>query len=203
MWAPFSRARSCSSDSALLEGRGRPGDKLLEEFFAETVEPDVAEGGRRSGRLLIIGEGTAGKIERVPGCGADDFYDVRIGEVCFIGDGVGSSDHREGSVALERGGERIDERRVDEGFVALNINDDFGGTPERSCGFGDAVRAGRVVGAGHYDVRAEGFGGFRDADVVGGDGEVIEPVAAAAALPDVLDERLARDRVERLPRKPG
>jgi hypothetical protein len=49
----------------------------------------------------------------------------------------------------------------------------------------------------HRDVAAPSRDRLSDAGVIGRDGETGEIRALTAAVPDVLDERLARDEVER------
>ena len=65
----------------------------------------------------------------------------------------------EGSAAIVCG-EFVDERGIDERFVALDV-DDVGGLRHGAQGLGDAVGAGRVVRRGHHRLAAEAVDGVQ------------------------------------------
>ncbi len=86
--------------------------------------------------------------------------------------------------------QRFDGGRLDERFVALQVDDEVG--VEAAGDLGDAVGAAGVVAAGHLDAAAEALDGGDDARVVGGDDDRIDAAGLAGAFVDVLDEVLAR-----------
>ncbi len=61
----------------------------------------------------------------------------------------------------------------------------------------------RVIADRQADFRAPGKSRFRDAHVVGRDDDGVERLRAPAAIPDVLEQRFARDRMQRLAREAG
>ncbi|MCY1365112.1 hypothetical protein D9M69_519460 [compost metagenome] len=87
--------------------------------------------------------------------------------------------------ALELRRHRVDQRGLDQRFIALHIDHRFiVGQAEQGAGFGQAVAARRVVGAGQQDRDAMGLAGLHDADIVRGHhaaGGVAQPRALGHA----------------------
>ena len=96
---------------------------------------------------------------------------------------------------------RFEGRRLDERFVALEVDDDVG--VEAAGDLGDAVGAAGVVAARHLDAAAEAVDGGDDARVVGGDDDGIDAAGLAGAFVDVLDEVLAGLAEQRLAGQAG
>lgn len=113
-------------------------------------------------------------------------------------DGGCCGDEVDAGVGGEEVGELVDEGGLDEGLVALNI-DEMSGVGELGSGLGDTVGAGGVLGGGHGDGGSEGFGGFFDSLVISGDDDGVEFLALAGALEDVLEEGLSAEVEKRLP----
>ena len=66
---------------------------------------------------------------------------------------------------------------------------------------GDAVGSAAMIRRRHGDFGAPGEGGLGDAEVVRRDDQVIQFLRAPASLPDMLQQRFSRDRMERLSRE--
>jgi hypothetical protein len=103
---------------------------------------------------------------------------------------------------LEELGHAIHERGIEEGLVALHVDDDVAvGEPQACGGLGEPVGAGRMVLARHADLDAMALARIAHHRVVGGDHD-----AGGRALHRTLghphDHRLARDVGERLARQP-
>lgn len=94
-------------------------------------------------------------------------------------------------------GELVDKCRLDEGFVALNV-EDVGGLGVRFRSLGESIRASGMIGGGHHGLASEGGDGISDAGVVGGDEDLGEEFGILAALPDMLDQGFSSNEVEGL-----
>ena len=91
--------------------------------------------------------------------------------------------------------------RLNEGFVALDVQDDFGArTLPVGEDFGGAGGSVGAVGRGHAHAAPEGKDGISDACVVGGHHRGQD---GRDAFPDVLDHRLAGNVRQRFARKAG
>lgn len=99
-------------------------------------------------------------------------------------------------------GEGVDKIGLEEGFVALDI-DDMGGGFALTGSFGDAVGAGRVVAAGANGAGSNGFAKAGDAVVIGGDDEFIDFPAEGGPLKNVLEKGLPQERMEGLSGEAG
>jgi hypothetical protein len=100
------------------------------------------------------------------------------------------------AVALELAHQAIDQLRVDHRLVALNIND----VPEPlhlRRDFGNAVCSARMFRRSHGDLGAPIKRRFSDAEVIGRDDQAIQLLRAPAPFPDVLEQRLSRNAMER------
>jgi hypothetical protein len=63
---------------------------------------------------------------------------------------------------------------------------------------GNPVRAARMFRGSHGHFRAPIERGFGDPEIVSGDDEAVEFLRTAATIPNVTEQRLARDFVKRL-----
>lgn len=90
-------------------------------------------------------------------------------------------------------------RGLDEGFVALDIDDDVGRSADQVEGLADAVGAALVVGSRHDGLAAKRGDGIVDALVVGGDIDAVED--RSYLLIDALDDGVAAQDGERLARE--
>ena len=167
------------------------------------IEADVLEEGVGRQPLAPIlapdeGDGRPGEVE---------------GEAVVVEDdlgGVGIIYRIDGLEALAEGGDlrgwvveglhhRTQLRGLDEGFVALNIDDDVGRSADQVEGLADAVGAALVVGSRHDGLAAKRGDGIVDALVVGGDIHAVED--RSYLLIDALDDGLAAQDGERLARE--
>ena len=82
----------------------------------------------------------------------------------------------------------VDRAAGDLGLVPLEVDDDPGSLDSRGD-LGDAVGAGRVVGAGHHGLAAESRDRLGDPRIVGGDDDPFERLCSSRGLDDVLDQR--------------
>ena len=97
-------------------------------------------------------------------------------------------------------GNRIYNRRIDQRFVALDIDNRV--TIQPRCNFCDAIRTAGMISPRHLHP-TESRGDVADAFVIGRHNEIGEAMRLFATLDDPLDEGLASDRCERLPREAG
>ena len=105
-------------------------------------------------------------------------------------------------MAADRGGEFVDQRGIDQWFVALNV-DDVSRLRHRFHRLGNAIRASRVVRRSHGDLAAERKHRLTDPLVIHRDDDFIQPRALLTALPNVLDQGFSGDQVQRLSRETG
>lgn len=169
----------------------------MEEIDTVSVDAKVAVGGQGGDGLAAVGDGRAGEVEGVAEAIDDELNDVGVGDEGGIIEGAAGRDHGERGVGPELAGEGIDERWVEKGFVALDVNDVSGGVA-LGGGFGDAVGAGGVVGAGADDAGADGVAEPGNAVIVGGDDEFIEFLAEGSTFENVLEKRFAEKGMEGL-----
>jgi len=177
----------------LFEASEGPADELEEKIALVAVNAVVPENGNVF-ETAREGNAGAGKIEGVAPIIEDDFDDVGV-VAGFVEDG-GGGDHFGGIVFDEDVGEAVDEVRVDERFVALDV-EDGGGFGIFFDDFDETVGARRMIGASDDDLSSEGAGDGSDAFVVGGDIEGVEAGGFLGLFPDVLDEGFASDEGER------
>ena len=105
---------------------------------------------------------------------------------------------------LQGGGQLADEVQGEEGLVALDVDHEvFRGQTQEARRFGQAVAARRVVGAGHDGLAAEGLDALPDARVVGGHIKAVQLLNLPGLFIDPLDQGLAADQRQGLPRKAG
>ena len=161
----------------------------------------MAQRGGDAGMAGIGNDGT-GEVQGVAVAGQDHFDDVRVVQVFLRADGAGHGSHGQGPVRNQRVRQPVNQGRVNEGFVSLDI-DHMSGGGEGLHRFRQAVAAAGMVRRGHDRLGAEGHGGVEDALVVRGDGDVVKAGAAGNAFPYVLDKRFSCNEVKRLARKSG
>lgn len=186
----------------LFEDTRGPVHELFQKVAAVTVDAHVPEGNEGLRLGAAVGDCAAGEVEGVAVAVEDDLDEIGVVELGRVGDRVGGGDHGEGGIGDEGRGEGIDEGGVDEGLVALDVNN-VGGFRVRAHGLRDAVGAARMRGRGHRNLRAEGEGGVADAGVVGGDENEGELATGLHTLEDMLEQRLSGEDVEGLSGEAG
>ncbi len=108
--------------------------------------------------------------------------------------------HLDVAVAHERLGQHVDRGRVDEGLVALDVDDDLAG--QQGGNLGQPIGAGGVIGTRQPRDAAEALHRVDDPLVVGGHDHGIHRGPRRAAV-DVLDHGAAVDVSERFSGKAG
>ena len=153
----------------LWRSTGKPGDRVAEKRQ------------RRTGKI----QGPA--IE-----GRHHFHHVGIPDRRIGGiERIGGGRHIQRWIARHGCGELVDERGINQRFIALDVHN-VGGLRGGKQGLGNAVGPGRVIGRGHHGLAAESADSLQDPLIVGGDEDFIEAGTLSAALPNVLDQRLSR-----------
>ncbi len=186
----------------LFKQAGRPTDELFEEIAAIAVKTHVAQGREGVGSGPEEWKGTAGEVEGVSCPVDDDLDDVRIIELSQVSHRIGRCDHGQVGFGRQSGHEGVDQGRIHEGFVTLDI-DDVGDLGMWLHGFRDAVGSSGVVGGSHDNLGAEGESFFLDADIVGGDQEEVESFTLVHTLKDVSEQALADEVMEGLSGEAG
>jgi hypothetical protein len=95
----------------------------------------------------------------------------------------------------------IDRVGIDQGLVALDVDDDRAG--ERARHLGESIRAGRVVRARHDGDAAEAIDRLGDPVIVGRDDDGVDGGRHRHAVVDVFDHGPAVDEREGFSWKPG
>ena len=186
-----------------FERRDREADEVQKGSATIPVDAEMlqeGEGGqlgfdRCTGCVTQIGDGSPREVKSAPGLIHHDFH--HVGVVVFI---CGGEWGRRGGhlVFFQCARNRIDDGRIDEWFVSLDVHERVAGMTFGDLG--DSVGAARVVRASHFDI-AKALGYFPDLGVVGGHDDFGERRGLLALLDDILDEWFAGDFVERLARK--
>ena len=167
----------------------------------------MGDGGEVGGGVAVAGDGGAGEVEGAVVAVKHDLHDRLRGEVGGVPDRRDGRRHRPAGVVLQLRGEALDERRVDERLVALDVHEDVvvvevapEEVPRRA---GDAVGAARQVARRHDGRAAVRLDGLHDAVVVRRDQHRVEALGLLDRLDDPRDERLAGEDRERLAGKPA
>ena len=91
-----------------------------------------------------------------------------------------------------------------ERLVALDVDHEvFRGQVQQVCRLGQAVAARGMVGPGHHRLPAETLHAVPDARLVGGHPKAVQFLNLPGLLPDPLDQGLAGNERQGLPRKAG
>jgi hypothetical protein len=137
------------------------------------------------GGIAEPGDGGAGEVQGVFVKVEDGFYDVGIQYVSFIFYGGGHASDG-GSCIFEEGADGgVDDFGFEERFVALDVDEDLAIGVSGDLGY--AFGAGTMFGAGHARLAAEGFNGFDDAMVIGGDNDAGGKLGKFGAFVDALN----------------
>jgi hypothetical protein len=161
-----------------------------EGFAIVAVDAEVAPVGAAGGPLrhrdaAKVGDGASGEVKGFAGFGADDLDDAVAGEAGGVGQAADGGDEAAAGLGVT-GGEGVDQRRLDEGFVALDVDEEVAGEL-----FEDAGEAEGAVGAGgigHQDVGPEAAGDAGDLIAVGQDDDGGGEAGFTGAIPDVLED---------------
>jgi len=145
---------------------------------------------------LVLGvanprDGRAGEIERVVVKIENSFDHVRVHDVGGMTDRRGNRGDLCGRIFEEGAHGGVDSDGINEGLVALNVDEDVARFMSRD--FRDALGSRAVIGARHARVAAERLDGVEYALVVGGDEDGMDGVGAFGAFVDVLDHGFARE----------
>ena len=145
--------------------------------------------------------GGAAEIQRIAGRIQYHLDDVRIERLRNIVDRMaGRGDGRVGLRCKQRG-HATDQRRIEQRFVALDIDHDFVVRQTKLVGgFRETIGAGRVIGARHARGNAMGRNGITYAHIVRGHDDA-RCAGLARAFRNTHNHRFARDIGERLARE--
>src|SRR5690348_13593923 len=97
---------------------------------------------------------------------------------------MGRRNHADPRIRSKLGDDSIDQSRVYQRFVALNINDEAELFRMRNY-LSDSIGSALMFSGGQCDFRSPIECGFRDPHVVGGDDNFIETSRATTGLPDM------------------
>ena len=134
---------------------------------AISVNANVSQ---RSMGLCIArkGNGRTAKVQGVLLRVQHHFDDVGIGEIGHRVNSVSRGSHAGAGTLLQQGGDLVDQRRVDQGLVALHIDHQVVTVQaQQGAGFGQTVAARRVVGAGQNGFDAILSAGLQNGRAVG------------------------------------
>jgi hypothetical protein len=188
-----------------LEGTHRKTGIGEQEFAPVHIQPQMFVM-NAAATLACKRNRTAGKINRVAGQIGHHFDDVRIADLARIFDDLHERGHGNIGIVQQRQRRGIDRGRIDQRLVALDVHDH-----RCSVGrgrFGHAIGSGKMIGARHLHLRAEGPRGFVNALVVGGDDQLGKIARLAGPLVNMLEHGLTGDSGEGFSRetrggKPG
>jgi hypothetical protein len=141
------------------------------------------------GGVAEVRDRAAREVQGAPSGGGDHLDHIGVVEFGEVLDGRGRGAH---VAVAQRLGHGIDDSRIHQGFIALNVDVPIG---LDSCGdFGDAVSATWMVGPGHFHA-TESAGERGDALVIGGHDDLGQGGGQSAPLDDPLDQRNSGDGV--------
>ena len=185
---------------ALFQGGGGEPDEFAENVPAVAVDAEMEE--RHDGALLVArvtveGDPAAREIEGVAGDSRHHLHAVRVVGFLRLGKGRGGGDHRDLRIADQGRREILDQHRIDQRLVSLNI-DEVGDAPQARRDLSDPVGAARMGGGGHHHFRSEVEGRLGNPVVIRGDDDLGDFFREQCALPDMADKGFAGDHVEAL-----
>jgi len=172
-------------------------DEFLEEVMTVSVNAEVTVGGESWDGVATVRDGGAGEVEGVVILIEGEFDDVGIGDEVGVGDWTACRDHGKVKIFPEGAGEGINESGLEEGLVALDV-DNVGGVLAGGGGFGNAVGAGGVIAAGEGEGGVNFLAEIGDTLVIGCDEEFVEFLALASAFEDVLEKGFSEEWMEGL-----
>ena len=135
------------------------------------VEADMSiERRPAAARIAHERDWRAGEVQGEPAAIEDDFRDVRIVQLGGVVDAPVQRRHLQGAIGDERRDQLADGRRIDEGFVALHVDDDVG--VERRRDLGETIGAGFVRRFRQPHLATEVVDARRNPQIVGGDNDL-------------------------------
>jgi hypothetical protein len=137
----------------------------------------------------------ARKINRVAGPVGDHLHHVGIADLARIFDALLQRTHPDIFIVEQRQNGGVNGGGIDQRFVALYVNNQFGCIG--GCNFGYAVGTRDMVRARHTYRRAETACGRRYAFIVRGDGDTGQVTGLGCTFEDMLQHRLGADSSER------
>ena len=168
---------------------------IFEEGVAlEDVEAEVFQVAHLDfgGGIADPGNRGARKIEAVVFEIEDDFYYVGVHDVRGRFDRGGYGGDSRGGLFEQGIDGSVDGYGIEKRLIALDIHEDVALFVKRD--FRYALGSGAVVWSRHASLTAEGFHGFHDAFIVGGDNDAAGARGHLGAFIDVLDHGLASQR---------
>ena len=103
---------------------------------------------------MVVRNGRTRKIDGVLEAVGHHFNDIRVGHLVGIFDPLFQRSHRNSRFFEQRQNGGVDRAGIDERLIALNVDNEVD-IFESGGHFGNAVGAGNMVCAGHFDTGAE------------------------------------------------
>ena len=149
-------------------------------------------------RIACIGDARTGEVEGVSRTVGNDLDVVWILHLRCIRDLRFRRRHHERIVMLKRSDKGIDYGGVDQGLIALHVDDEV--AVRALCSdLGEAIRPRRVVGTRHDSVAAVLLDGRTDTFVIRRHDDLVDALRPCCPLIDADDHRLPRDIAQGLP----
>ena len=158
----------------LLEGlrtfqrRRFPFHEIEERSAPKSVDPLMPHILDRDRAVAREGDRVARKVNRIVVAIDNYFYLVRRRSVGGVLERMRGSDDVDLRIRAKRINEAVQERGLGQGFVSLDVEDEFE-SGRFADDLGDAIGAALMPFRGHRDLGAPIEGGFRDAHIVRGD----------------------------------
>jgi hypothetical protein len=185
-----------------LEHRRPPLDEFEQQFDRVAIHSLMPIKARTHCAIANERDRASRKIERVIVPIDHHLHNIRIGDFSFDDERTRGGNHPHFAIRFQPPRQCPDECGIYQRFITLHI-DDVRKAPQLFGDFSDAIGAAAVCGRGHRDFGSEANGRLRNAQIIGRHNHRRDAARAHAPLPDVLNERLARNRVQRLGRQPG
>lgn len=176
----------------LLDWADRPADKFTKRICTKRIDSDVPIGDglaitgtgqmdlrERGPEIALIRNWSARKVQRKSRSIADYFYNVRALQMLGIQHRCGSGGHSRSGVQCQCSGDLTNQRRCNQGLIALNIDDALRWRGvETLCHLSDAIGAALMIGPCEDCFNATRGAGIMDLLIIGGDNHT----ACAAGL---------------------
>ena len=145
---------------------------------------------------LLLGVAHPGdrRARKIKGVGVeieDGLDDIGIHDVWDVTNWSGDGGDLRGGILEKRSDGGVNGDRIDEGLVALNVDEDIAGFMCRH--FGNTLGAGAMVGASHSGFAGKGLHGVNNALIVGGDQDPVDGLRELSLFINSLHHGLARE----------
>ena len=198
--AVFERAQLLQG-LGLLQWRGRPSDKTFKKPTAVCIDALVPQNRQAFHCIAEKRERGAREIERPSVQRRHHLHHIRVlHRRVGYSKRVGRSRHVQTRITRDSFRQLIDQRRINQWLVALDV-DDVGRLWNSAHCLRDPVGARRVFHRGHHRLAAERDHHLADPLVIRRNENLVQTITLLAAVPNVLDQRFSRNPMKRLSRK--